>query len=422
MEQNFYQQQRLQNYCVHCSIDYGTAKKDNQNPTCDKCGAMLKIKLTGLALSGGGYRAALFHLGSLWRLNELGQLKNLAEVTSVSGGSITAAYLGLRWQDLKFEDNGVANNYIQQIIPPVRALCSKTIDFAPVLAGLIDPFFRPVEHVAASYRKALFGNSTLQDLPSDDKGPRFTIYATNFQTGADVRFSKPYLADYHLGRIDSPQIQLAVAVAASCAIPPILCPMIIKFNPSAWKDWENGTGNGDINPELKQKLRSALYLTDGGVYDNLGLERIWDRYATVLVSDAGAPFLLSTGILGFRFNQITRAMRAVSIVTDQTRALRKRWLIEDMQNNRVKGTYWGVTTHIRDYQLEKHGCAPPLLDDNPMTRSLSLVRTRLNHFTDEEQERLINWGYALTDAAMRRHVLDKNTKPGKLPYPVDPSR
>ena len=419
MEESFYQGQHLQNYCVNCDIDYGTAKKDDKNYTCDNCGTQLRIKFTGLALSGGGFRAALFHLGSLWRLNELGWLKRLAEVTSVSGGSITAAYLGFRWKDLKFDNNGVATNFIDEIVPPVRALCLKTIDIGNVLAGIIDPFFRPIEHVAAHYRKELFGQKTLQDLPADDKGPRFTIYATNLQTGADVRFSRPYLADYNLGRIESPQIQLATAVAASCALPPILCPMIIKFSPNAWKDWENGENNGGELTIDKSKLRSALYLTDGGVYDNLGQERIWDQYATVLVSDAGAPFRITESTFGFRFNQLTRAMRAVSIITEQTRALRKRWLIADMKSSQVRGTYWGITTHIRDYQLETAGCAPPLLDDDPMTRSLSLIRTRLNHFSNEEQERLIDWGYALTDAAMRRHVVDKATKPGTLPYPIN---
>ena len=418
MEENFYQGQRLQNYCVNCDIGYGTTKKDDKNPTCDNCGTKLRTKFTGLALSGGGFRAALFHLGSLWRLNELGWLKRLAEVTSVSGGSITAAYLGFRWKNLKFDNNGVAANFIDEIVPPVRTLCSKTIDIGNVLAGIIDPFYRPIEHVAAHYRKELFGNNTLQNLPSDDKGPRFTIYATNLQTGADVRFSRPYLADYHLGEIELPQIQLATAVAASCALPPILCPMIIKFRPDEWKDWGNGENSGGVATTDKYRLRSALYLTDGGVYDNLGLERIWNRYATILVSDAGAPFRITENTLGFRFNQLTRAMRSVSIITEQTRALRKRGLIAEMKSGQVRGTYWGITTHIRDYQLEKYGCALPLLDDNVMTRSLSFIRTRLNHFTDEEQERLIDWGYALTDAAMRRHVVDKFTESGKLPYPI----
>src|SRR5690349_24700851 len=48
----------------------------------------------GLCLSGGGYRAMLFHVGALWRLNELGYLTRLTRVSIVSGGSIAAAVLG----------------------------------------------------------------------------------------------------------------------------------------------------------------------------------------------------------------------------------------------------------------------------------------------------------------------------------------
>ena len=50
----------------------------------------------GLAFSGGGFRATLFHLGSLWRLNELGYLPKLDRISSVSGGSITAGRLAVR--------------------------------------------------------------------------------------------------------------------------------------------------------------------------------------------------------------------------------------------------------------------------------------------------------------------------------------
>ena len=48
-----------------------------------------------LCLSGGGYRAMLFHLGVIWRLREAGWLERLDRVSSVSGGSITAAVLAL---------------------------------------------------------------------------------------------------------------------------------------------------------------------------------------------------------------------------------------------------------------------------------------------------------------------------------------
>jgi NTE family protein len=56
-----------------------------------------------LCLSGGGYRAMVFHAGALWRLNELGLLKKLKRISSVSGGSITAGVLGMNWQKLQFD-------------------------------------------------------------------------------------------------------------------------------------------------------------------------------------------------------------------------------------------------------------------------------------------------------------------------------
>ena len=49
-----------------------------------------------LCLSGGGYRAALFHLGAFWRLAELRLLRRVERVSSVSGGSIIAAWLASR--------------------------------------------------------------------------------------------------------------------------------------------------------------------------------------------------------------------------------------------------------------------------------------------------------------------------------------
>ena len=47
----------------------------------------------GLAMSGGGYRATLFHLGALRRLNEIGWLKRIDRITSVSGGSLLLGFL-----------------------------------------------------------------------------------------------------------------------------------------------------------------------------------------------------------------------------------------------------------------------------------------------------------------------------------------
>ncbi len=65
-----------------------------------------EIKLeagTALCLSGGGYRAMLFHLGVLWRLYEARLLQDVQRISSVSGGSITAGVLALKWRQLSFD-------------------------------------------------------------------------------------------------------------------------------------------------------------------------------------------------------------------------------------------------------------------------------------------------------------------------------
>ena len=69
----------------------------------------------GLALSGGGFRATLFNLGALWRLNDGGWLKKLAMITSVSGGSITSGVLAFKWSKLAFDGAGVATNFRSSI-------------------------------------------------------------------------------------------------------------------------------------------------------------------------------------------------------------------------------------------------------------------------------------------------------------------
>src|SRR4051812_10372935 len=84
-----------------------------------------------LCLSGGGYRAMLFHVGAVIRLNELGYLPRLARISSVSGGSITAGVLGLNWRKLTFVKE-VATNLPELFVAPIRKLASKTIDASAI--------------------------------------------------------------------------------------------------------------------------------------------------------------------------------------------------------------------------------------------------------------------------------------------------
>ena len=89
------------------------------------------------------------------------------------------------------------------------------------------------ERVSKAYREHLFGDATLQDLPDH---PRFVINATSVQSGALFRFSKPYMADWRVGRVNQPTVALADAVAASSAFPPVLSPFELDLRDATWVD------------------------------------------------------------------------------------------------------------------------------------------------------------------------------------------
>src|SRR6266851_1303877 len=88
-----------------------------------------------LCLSGGGYRAMLFHLGALWRLHELDYLRHVKRISSVSGGSITSAWLGMNWEAL-YPATGMAD-FESVIVKPIRDFASQTIDEPSVLEGML---------------------------------------------------------------------------------------------------------------------------------------------------------------------------------------------------------------------------------------------------------------------------------------------
>lgn len=352
----------------------------------------------GLCLSGGGYRAMIFHLGALWRLYETGRLHDIARISSVSGGSITAGLLALKWRNLSFDPARVEDDFLREVVAPLRALAGRTIDVGAVLRGLVLPGGAAAQ-VAAAYRKHLFDAATLQDLPDR---PRFVINATNMQSGVLWRFMKPYMRDYRVGEVKHPTVPLAEAVAASSAFPPVLSPQRMSLDPKSF------------SPPKKEDLHfepftSRVVLSDGGVYDNLGLETVWKRYKTVLVSDAGGKLQPEPKP---KTNWLQHSYRVLNVIDSQVRALRKRQLIDSFKAEERSGTYWGIRTNIADYKV-------PTPLPCPFDRTLRLAETptRLARMDPLLQERLINWGYAVCDAALRRHVDPAIPAPTKFPYP-----
>jgi NTE family protein len=354
----------------------------------------------GLCLSGGGYRAMLFHLGALWRLNEAGILAQLARISSVSGGSITAGFLGLNWSKLHFDQYLVARNFIELIVNPLRRLANSTIDIRAVISGLVIPGVSIGERIAAAYRKALFGSATLQDLPDQ---PRFVINATNVQSGVLWRFSKPYMADYRVGMIENATVSLATAVAASSAFPPFLSPVLFRLSERSFKP----NSGHDLQ---RWPFTVRVVLSDGGVYDNLGLETVWKKFRSVLVSDGGGQLQPDARPM---HNWLSHGIRIAAIVDNQVRSLRKRQLIDAYKNGVRLGAYWGIRTNIADY-----GLRDALPFDFERTQELAATPTRLKGMPDLLQERLINWGYTVCDAALRRHFRPDLPRPNEVPYPA----
>jgi NTE family protein len=339
----------------------------------------------------------LFHPGVLWRLNEAGWLRRVDRISSVSGGSITSAVLGLAWSELDFDEVGVGRAFEERVVAPVRGMARRGIDVRAVLSGLVTPE-TIAERVAAAYRRHLFGGRTLQDMPDQ---PRFIINATNVGTGALVRFEREQVADWRLGRVERPEIEVAVAVACSSAFPPVLSPYRLRL---ADAEWVREPSSDLALPEH----RDEIVLSDGGVYDNLGLETVWKRCHTVIVSDAGGQ--LTPDPRPDR-DWPMHFVRVLGVIDSQVRALRKGQTIESLRRGDRDGVYLGIRSHVADYQVEDPMPAPP-----DRTILLAEVPTRLDALGDSLQERLVNWGYAICDAGLRRHLDRDAARPLGFPY------
>jgi NTE family protein len=214
------------------------------------------------------------------------------------------------------------------------------------------------------------------------------------------------MRDWRVGEVKAPTIPLAKAVAASSAFPPVLSPLVMELDPATFT-----LGSGK---ELQREpYTSRVVLTDGGVYDNLGLETAWKHYDTILVSDGGGRMQPEGEP---KEDWARHAYRVLNLIDNQVRSLRVRQLIASYGNSTNKGiregAYWGIRTNISNYQLSDSLVCP-----FNRTQALANTPTRLKRLPDDLQERLINWGYAVCDAALRRHVMVDLAKPEAFVYP-----
>jgi NTE family protein len=148
-------------------------------------------------------------------------------------------------------------------------------------------------------------------------------------------------------------------------------------------------------------------MCDGGVYDNLGLATVYKRQLTVPASDAGG---LNDPEAEPATNWLLQFVHVSLMMNNEVQALRKHQLISAYENKWRQGAYWGINSDVRHYKLRGHLHIPASY------AKLGQVSVRLKTLDDKIQEKLINWGYAISDVAIRKHYLKKSKVKHCYPY------
>jgi predicted acylesterase/phospholipase RssA len=372
------------------------------------------MKKIGLALSGGGFRATLYHLGLVRFLRDAGLLKQVTNITSVSGGSITAAHLVLNWdlytgsaeefdkaaaKLLDFTRLGVRNRIVRRF--PLGLL----LRGPRRLLGLSNRKLTRTGWLEQQYEQHLLGDKSLFELP---ERPHLHILSTNLSEGCLCSFNRDglWMMQEKQGRTQIEKIRVglmtvAMAVTASSAFPGFFPPLEL-------------TGR-DVGARGGEFGRQAY--TDGGVFDNLGVRMF--RWLTpllteekaldgVLISDVGNRILIQASQTG---GLIRTALRSTDILMDRV------WQLE---NENFQDTFGFVFARITDI-VGPHEDATALHPE--VQRQVADIRTDLDAFSAVEASCLIRQGYCIGRKACRSRVdLFGSELPNNAPWdPVFPA-
>jgi predicted acylesterase/phospholipase RssA len=348
----------------------------------------------GLALSGGGFRATLYHLGVVRYLKDTGQLEHVTDVASVSGGSILAAHLVLNWdrytadderfeeaasEILKFVQFDVRNHVVRRL--PLQYVMRWLVKFTPFDGDM----FTPNASLERYYQQFLYGDRCLYELPEH---PRLHILATNISNGGLSVFNRQGLFIQQRGEADTSTFEhvpgemaaLPRVVGASSAFPGLFPPVKITAA-------DLGVREGEFATE---------WFTDGGVYDNLGIRAFsWLKqqdtsFDQILVSDAGKPFqILGDAALGF----VGQSVRATDILWDRV------WQLERQNFGEQPGFFFLPIT--RSITPDEDPTALPTV----VQAEVQSIRTDLDHFSAREINALVQHGYEVAREVYRENKL-----------------
>jgi NTE family protein len=367
-----------------------------------------------LALSGGGFRASIFHLGLLRRLAEFGWLPDVDVISTVSGGSIVGAFAVQRWDsflqaggDARAFESTISAPFLERIQTrnflidwlltswqwPFRKLASKAFTRTQAAAELFDEMF--------------FGGQPCDALPSR---PLLILNATNLQSMRAWRFTGAGMGDSRVGHAKwaSNSLRLSVCVGASAAFPPVFPPVRIQRDDFTFAE--------PIYGEAPLPAYPLIPLTDGGVYDNSGLEAVtkvvnipgYDELIEpaefLIVSDGGTPanYVFDTsGIPAFA--DAVLLYRVDAIARQQVSALRTRSLMTEFIRGSRRGILTGIASSVDNLPTDMYTQYCETVTDSrripdEVLAPLRRIRTSLDRFSGIEIEALMYHAYSLTDA------------------------
>lgn len=255
-----------------------------------------------LALSGGGSRAIAFHLGCLRALHDVGLLQQVSTISAVSGGSVIAGLYCSHAGDFDGFERHVRDLLAQGFIAPaVRTALTTTEGVSAIITRSLLALDRTAAFLARRFLGVLrirargwqwlrtspilrrssrttilrrtfsrtLGGCRLADLRRDR--PRLVVIACELRAKAAFYFTADRLHCWRYGSATSRGVELADAVAASAAYPVALPAIetLITFEK---------TGSS---------ANHRVTLTDGGVYDNLGLAPLWPGRDPAISLDVG---------------------------------------------------------------------------------------------------------------------------------------
>lgn len=294
-----------------------------------------------LCLSGGGVRAAVFHLGVLKALAEKEILNKVERISTVSGGSLLTGLLfhenSMKWPSDEEYLDGLHDNLLS-------ILTGKDLQHAYVKNLLLNPTNWPKITASGAIMgktiESFWGVSeTWSAVPTH---PVWSVNITSVNTGKRWRVKGKNMGDYLTGYTDTHDFKLSDVMAISAGFPGGIGPYRIHTDNHHWYSYTDHTKS--IKPQFKK-----IDLMDGGLYDNLGLEAVYDcgiqecrecngdidRY--VIVSDASSPLEARQPFLRLRL--FSRAYRMYMISYNQIRALRLRSFIGPILEGRLRGMH-----------------------------------------------------------------------------------